>query len=416
MAKFLGDAISSICRGSGDVKLFEAFLQDFVDCARFLDYFKALWFPRLGAWTTVLKSTPLATAEVASSIESYHHLLKLRLLNEADESVYCRADWLVHKLGTKVHSYYWLDEYSGKDSFSRYWRSEWNIGPNPWCQGLQIPDSDAVIEGNCAKVVGQKNKEKSYVIWNPGSEFALCDCSWSRKGNLCKHAVKSTKVCRDRGLAPPSLALFRYYQALANLVHCPPSDTVIIDHAMAVAVSVRTQIDAAIGTTNGSSSNRPVFRDPQSASKPRESEAEETNTENCVCASQSKAASGDDEEVPIAQDSPACKKRKSGNAYGDNEDVSTYQDSLAHKKRKSGEAFNNNEDASTEEDCLAYERSKSGKGFADDDEVSTYQDSPDREKRKLGEASDVEGTSVTQTDGPNESSVKVRLAEGASGT
>ncbi|CAN6213393.1 unnamed protein product [Urochloa humidicola] len=120
MARFLGDAISN--------------------------YFKALWVPRLGAWTTVLKSTPLATAEVASSIESYHHLLKLRLLNEANESVYCRADWLVHKLGTKVHSYYWLDEYSGKDSFSRYWRSEWNSGPNPWRQGLQIPDSDVVIE------------------------------------------------------------------------------------------------------------------------------------------------------------------------------------------------------------------------------------------------------------------------------
>ncbi|CAO2167533.1 unnamed protein product [Urochloa humidicola] len=427
MAKFLGDAISSICRGSGDVELFEAFLQDFVDCAQFLDYFKALWFPRLGAWTTVLKSTPLATAEVASSIESYHHLLKLRLLNEADESVYCRADWLVHKLGTKVHSYYWLDEYSGKDSFSRYWRSEWNSGPNPWCQGLQIPDSDVVIEGNCAKVVGQKNKEKSYVIWNPGSEFALCDCSWSRKGNLCKHAVKSTKVCLDRGLAPPSLALFRYYQALANLVHCPPSDTVISDHAMAVAVSVRTQLDAVICATNGISSNRPVSWYPQSDSKPRDPEVEETNTQNGVCASQSKAASGD-EEVPIYQDGPACKKRKSGNAYGDNEDVSTYQDSPARKKLKSGETFNNNGEASTEEESLAYERNKSGKGLVDDEEVSTDQDSPDREKRTSGEASEDGGTLATQivqpsgtessqaTDGPIESSVKVRLAEGASGT
>ncbi|CAN6180718.1 unnamed protein product [Urochloa humidicola] len=428
MAKFLGDAISSICRGSGDVELFEAFLQDFVDCAQFLDYFKALWFPRLGAWTTVLKSTPLATAEVASSIESYHHLLKLRLLNEANESVYCRADWLAHKLGTKVHSYYWLDEYSGKDSFSRYWRSEWNSGPNPWRQGLQIPDSDVVIEGNCAKVVGQKNKEKSYVVWNPGSEFALCDCSWSRKGNLCKHAVKSTKICRDRGLAPPSLALFRYYQALANLVHCPPSDTVISDHAMAVAVSVRTQLDAVICATNAISSNRPVFRDPQSASKPREPEVEETNTENGVRASQSKAASGDDEEVPIDQDSPACKKRKSGNAYGDNEDVPTYQDSPAHKKSKSGETFNNNGEASIEEESLAYERNKSGKGLAGDEEVSTDQDSPDREKRKSGEASEDGGTLATQivqpsetessqaANGPIESSVKVRLAEGASGT
>jgi hypothetical protein len=48
MAKCLGDAISIICRGTGDVELFEAFLQDFVECAGFLDYFKVVWLPRLG--------------------------------------------------------------------------------------------------------------------------------------------------------------------------------------------------------------------------------------------------------------------------------------------------------------------------------------------------------------------------------
>jgi hypothetical protein len=152
-----------------------------------------------GAWITVLNTTPLASAQVASAIESYHHLLKLRLLNEADESVYWRADWLVDKLGTKVHSYYWLDEFSGKNSFSRYWRSEWSSGPNPWSQGTQIPDSDVVIEGNHASVVSQTTKEKSHAVLDPCSEFALCDCGWSMEGNLCKHVLKSAKVCRDRG-------------------------------------------------------------------------------------------------------------------------------------------------------------------------------------------------------------------------
>jgi len=204
------------------------------------------------------------------------------------------------------------------------------------------------------------------------------------------------------GLAPPSLALFRYYQALANLVHCPPSDTVISDHAMAVAVSVKTQLDAVICTTNCSSSNRPVFQDPQLASKPRESEIEEINTENGVCTSQSKAASGDDEEVPINQGSPARKKRKSGNANGNNEDVSTYQDSPARKKRKSGEASDNDEEASTEEDSHVYERSKSGKDFADNEEVSIDQDSPDHEKKKAGRSFDDGGTSATQIKQPSE--------------
>lgn len=53
MAKRLGNVISSICRGNGGMELFEAFLEDFVDCFGFLDYFKALWFPRLG-WSMCL--------------------------------------------------------------------------------------------------------------------------------------------------------------------------------------------------------------------------------------------------------------------------------------------------------------------------------------------------------------------------
>lgn len=330
LAKRLGEVISSICGGNGDMELFQAFLEDFVDCSGFLDYFKAIWFPRLGAWTTVLKATPLATAEVASAIESYRHLLKLRLLNEADESIYQRADWLVHKLGTTVHSYYWLDEFSGKDNFSRYWRSEWKNGPNQWQQGMQIPDSDIVIEGNCARVICQKDKEKSHAILNPGSELALCDCSWSRKGNLCKHAMKSAKVCRDRGLAPPSLALLRYYQALANVVHCPPSDSVVSDHAIAVAVSVRTQLDALFGAANRSSPNTSAFKDPQATSEPRGCGVLETNiTNGAFVISQSLAVSGDGDEVPIDvdsdQDSPACKKRKSGGALDEDEAATAMQ-------------------------------------------------------------------------------------------
>jgi hypothetical protein len=56
-----------------------------------------------------------------------------------------------------VHSYFWLDEYSGKDDFSRYWRDEWVSGLTSWRKALKIPDSDVVIEGRC---VTQKKKEK----------------------------------------------------------------------------------------------------------------------------------------------------------------------------------------------------------------------------------------------------------------
>ena len=61
-------------------------------------------------------------------MEFYHSQMKLRLLNEKDPGVYQRADSLVDKLGTKVRSYFWLNEYSGKDDFARYWKDEWMSG------------------------------------------------------------------------------------------------------------------------------------------------------------------------------------------------------------------------------------------------------------------------------------------------
>lgn len=48
MSRGLGEAVSSICKGHGDMNLFEAFLEDFVDCSDFLDYFMATWLPRFG--------------------------------------------------------------------------------------------------------------------------------------------------------------------------------------------------------------------------------------------------------------------------------------------------------------------------------------------------------------------------------
>jgi hypothetical protein len=123
-----------------------------------------------------------------------------------------------------------------------------------------------------------------------------------------------------------------------------------------------------------------------------------------VYASQSQPAAGDDEEVPIDQEIPTRKKRKQGNPSGDSEDVSIDQDSLPRKKNKSGEAFGDDEEASTEENSLARESRKPEEDNANHKEVST----------NSGEASDDEGTSATN--GLYGSSVKITLAEEATGT
>ncbi|XP_078181532.1 zinc ion binding protein [Carex rostrata] len=248
ISKQLGEAVHSICDGTGDMGLFEAFLDNIVGCAEFSDYFKATWFPRLGVWIKALRSLPTATSEVASAIESYHRLLKIRLLNEEDQNVYQRADWLVQKLSTKVHSYYWLDEYSEKEIFSRYWKHEWKRGLGAWKEGSQIPAADIKIEQNCAKVVSQDNREVVHVVLNPGSEFALCDCTCSKAGYICKHVVSSTRVYRERGLAGPSISMICYNRALMSVLDCVPTDCLVRDHAVGLTVRVREELAFLLST------------------------------------------------------------------------------------------------------------------------------------------------------------------------
>ncbi|KAK9274307.1 hypothetical protein L1049_019121 [Liquidambar formosana] len=248
ISRRLGQTVYDICKRHGTVRLFEDFMEDFVDGSDFMDYFKAIWYPRIGMWTTALQTLPLASQETCAAMEFYHNQLKLRLLNEKDPDVYQRADWLVDKLGTKVHSYFWLDEYTGRDDFARYWKDEWVSGLTCWRKALKIPDSDVVMEGGCAKVIDQLDRDRAHVVWNPGSEFAVCDCSWAEMGNLCEHVFKVIEVCRHKRSIVPSISLFQYNQALIDMLHCPPHDSLFRDHAVSLAIYVQMQLDALINS------------------------------------------------------------------------------------------------------------------------------------------------------------------------
>ncbi|KAI4324136.1 hypothetical protein L6164_023698 [Bauhinia variegata] len=249
----LGHIVDKICRLQGTVSLFEDFMEDFIDENFFMDYFKSTWYPRIGTWTTAIKTLPLATLETCAAMELYHNQLKIRLLNEKNIGVYERADWLVDKLGTKVHSYFWLDEYSDKDEFARYWKNEWASGLTSWRKALNIPDCDVAMEDGCAKVTDQLEQDRFYVVWNPGSMFGICSCSWAQGGNLCEHILKVISVCRKKRSIQPSISLFQYQQALYDMLHCPPFDSLIRDHAISLAVSVQKQLNVLLDKGSGQS-------------------------------------------------------------------------------------------------------------------------------------------------------------------
>ncbi|PRQ35778.1 putative Zinc finger, SWIM-type [Rosa chinensis] len=261
ISRRLHQAVDNICQQRGTDGLFADFMEDFVDASDFVDYFKATWYPRIGKWTTALQSLPLTSQETCAAMEFYHNQLKLRLLNEKKPCVYKRVDWLVDKLGTQVHSYFWLDEYSEKDDFARYWKNEWVSGLTSWRTALEIPDSNVVIEGTCAKVTDRLDQEKAYVVWNPGSQFSICNCSWAEMGNLCEHILKVISVCRKRSHPVPSVSILQFHQALLDMLHCPPHDSLIRDHAVSLAVFVQNQLNGPNLESSNSTTDQAAFAD-----------------------------------------------------------------------------------------------------------------------------------------------------------
>ncbi|KAL5063963.1 hypothetical protein RYX36_025700 [Vicia faba] len=261
ISKRLGWIMDNIFRRQGTMSLFEDFVEDFIDEPNFMQYFKATWYPRMGAWVDALRTLPLASQESCAAMEYYHNQLKIRLLNEKDINVYQRADWLVDKIGTKVHSYYWLDECSDKDDFARYWKNEWMSGLTSWRKALKIPDADVIMEDGCAKVKDEHDQDKAYIVWNTGSMLSICHCDWAKDGNMCEHILKVFRICRNRGSVPPSISLLQYHQVLNNMLRCPPFDSLIRDHAVSLAVSVQKQLNTlldkdSIQTARGSNEKR----------------------------------------------------------------------------------------------------------------------------------------------------------------
>ncbi|GJR51852.1 hypothetical protein Tco_1402373 [Tanacetum coccineum] len=190
------------------------------ECKDFMDYFKAIWYPRIGSWITALKTMPIASLESSTALELYHNQLKIRFLNN---DIYKRADWLVNKLSTKLHSYFWLDEYEGKDDFSRYRKDEWASDFTSWRKSRTIPNTDVITEGERVKVVDrviQYQREKASVL--------------------------------------PSISLIQYNQCLINMLKCPPANSLIRDDAVSLAVWINEQLSAqfAKSAQNGVSRGR----------------------------------------------------------------------------------------------------------------------------------------------------------------
>lgn len=205
-------------------------------------------------WLSTIGSLPLASEEASGAIEAYHVKLKVKLFDDSHLGALQRVDWLVHKLTTELHSSYWLDRYADEsDSFQNV--KEEYIASTSWHRALQIPDSAVTLDNPdhlFAKVLSQKDSNLTRLVWNPGSEFAFCDCAWSMQGNLCKHVIKVNMICKNHHGYQPSMSFQSYKEILMNLWKKPMDDSVSLDLSMAWAHQMLDQIQKLVELTSSS--------------------------------------------------------------------------------------------------------------------------------------------------------------------
>lgn len=195
-------------------------------------------------WLTTLRMLPLASQEASGAIEAYHVKLKMKLFDDSHLGALRRVDWLVHKLTTELHSAYWLDRYADEsDSFQNV--KEEYIASTSWHRALQVPDSAVTLDDkghSYAKVVSQKDSSITHLVWNPGSEFAFCDCVWSLQGNLCKHVIKVNMMCENREGSRPSMSFRSFKEILVDLLNKPMDDSISLDESVAWTYQMLDQI------------------------------------------------------------------------------------------------------------------------------------------------------------------------------
>lgn len=161
----------------------------------------------------------------------------------------------MHKLTTELHSSYWINLFADESGSFPEVKAEY-IASTSWQRALQIPDEAVLFdnkEPQSAKVASQKDSSQMWTVWNPGSEFSLCDCSWSMQGNLCKHILKVNMVCRAWKDFQPSLSLQSFQRVLLGLWQKPLDDSFSLDLSVAWVMQMQERIQhiAELATSDG---------------------------------------------------------------------------------------------------------------------------------------------------------------------
>ncbi|CAM6085123.1 unnamed protein product [Calypogeia fissa] len=173
------------------LKQVEQFVEHFRDESGFINYFTGRWLPSIGDWIKAAQNHSHTNQDINCALETYHWHFKARLREEG-KSLQKRLDWFIHKLVKDVDSSFWYMDFSKRwglstlDDLSRQ---------STVLQAASIPDTHVTLPlghetTHAATVLSPEDSNIHYTVYNPDTEWALCNCEWARHGNMCKHQVK----------------------------------------------------------------------------------------------------------------------------------------------------------------------------------------------------------------------------------
>ncbi|KAI3889752.1 hypothetical protein MKW92_015470, partial [Papaver armeniacum] len=136
---------------------------------------------------------------------------------------------------------YWFDGYVDEIDFFRTVKEDY-IASSSWHRALKIPENAIIIFDDedrlFAKVISQNDPSHTHIVWNPGSDLSLCDCSWSLQGNLCKHDHR------------PSMSFQSFRSIILSLCQKHMDDSVALDQSLAWYNQMLDQIQRSVELDN----------------------------------------------------------------------------------------------------------------------------------------------------------------------
>lgn len=176
-------------------------------------YFDKEWLPKIKMWVVGDRRIPHAGQDTTAAIESFHSNMKSVLRQSRKKLLGRRMDWLIYELTGNVIEKYDYSHWSETNGFVKNVK-QCQIMVSAIIQANTIPDANVILPitlGGTAFVKSSKRGHLTYAVYNPCTEWAVCECVHSQKGNICKHQVKVLTMTR------PDLAEGKIVRFLGSL-------------------------------------------------------------------------------------------------------------------------------------------------------------------------------------------------------